>query len=296
MARHARRTIVDDEEDSEGSVLGRFLLWAGLAAVAAGSAALAAQTPTGSQRLAAFLGRGGPSVGATNPAPRSGAVPSRPSDAEIEAPRLADAVRVLSADRDRLLARLEALERNIDVTASIPRENAASPAPAPAAPAAPSPVQSMPGWSLTPNLPAAAGLSAGAGGAGPSAIGAGPPAANSTAVSTPGASPSGLSASEQVVGSVATKTEFGIDVGGDATFDGLRALWAALKGGHGTLLEGLRPVVVVREGMKPGGLELRLVVGPLGNAATAARLCAHLAAAGVACQPTVFDGQRFALR
>ena len=38
MARRAQRTIEYDDESSETSVLGRFLLWAGLAAVAAGSA------------------------------------------------------------------------------------------------------------------------------------------------------------------------------------------------------------------------------------------------------------------
>jgi hypothetical protein len=43
-------------------------------------------------------------------------------------------------------------------------------------------------------------------------------------------------------------------------------------------------------------VELRLVVGPLANAATAARLCAALANAGTTCQPTVFDGQRLAIR
>jgi hypothetical protein len=96
--------------------------------------------------------------------------------------------------------------------------------------------------------------------------------------------------------SVATKTEFAIDVGGDSSFDGLRALWTSLKGNHATLLEGLRPVVAIREGAKPGSLELRLVVGPLTNAGAAARLCATLGASGLSCQPTVFDGQRLALR
>jgi hypothetical protein len=273
MARHAQEAIEYDDEGSETSVLGRFLLWAGLAAVALGSAALAAQTPSGAQRLAAFLGRGAPP--ASTIASRSGLVmPGRPSEADIESRRLAETVRTLSADRDRLLARLDTLERNIDVTGALPRDNA----PAPTAPVLPStslsagtPTSALPGWSLSPNLP-----SAGTGGNG-----------------TAGA---GLSASEQAVGSVATKTEFAADIGGDATFDGLRALWASLKGAHGALFEGLRPVVSVREGTKPGALELRLLVGPLGNAAAAARLCANLGAAGLACQPTVFDGQRFALK
>jgi len=55
-------------------------------------------------------------------------------------------------------------------------------------------------------------------------------------------------------------------------------------------------VIAIREGAKPGSMELRLVAGPLANASIAARLCAALAAAGQSCQPTVFDGQRLALQ
>jgi hypothetical protein len=52
----------------------------------------------------------------------------------------------------------------------------------------------------------------------------------------------------------------------------------------------------IREGAKPGMLELRLVAGPLGNAVAAARMCATLTAAGLTCQPAIFDGQRLALK
>jgi hypothetical protein len=52
----------------------------------------------------------------------------------------------------------------------------------------------------------------------------------------------------------------------------------------------------VRESARPGGVELRLVAGPIANAASAARLCATLAAAGATCQPATFDGQRLAMR
>jgi hypothetical protein len=96
--------------------------------------------------------------------------------------------------------------------------------------------------------------------------------------------------------STATRTEFGIDLGSAATVEGLRTLWSSVKGSHAPLLEGLRPVVAVRDGAKPGALELRLVVGPLANAGVAARLCAALAAAGLTCEPAVFDGQRLALK
>ena len=96
--------------------------------------------------------------------------------------------------------------------------------------------------------------------------------------------------------SVATRTEFGIDLGGNASIEGVRSLWSTLKSGQPALLDGLRPVIAVREGQKPGALELRLIAGPLPNASIAARLCAALSSAGQACQPVVFDGQRLALQ
>jgi hypothetical protein len=90
------------------------------------------------------------------------------------------------------------------------------------------------------------------------------------------------------------KAEFGIDLGRANTIEGLRQLWAAIKGKHGGALEGLRPIVTVREVARSGGVELRLVAGPIPNAAAAARLCATMA--GVTCHPTAFDGQKLALR
>jgi hypothetical protein len=61
-------------------------------------------------------------------------------------------------------------------------------------------------------------------------------------------------------------------------------------------LEGLGPVVQTRERGRAGAVELRLIAGPLPNAATAARLCATMTAAGAICAPTMFDGQRLAGR
>ena len=90
------------------------------------------------------------------------------------------------------------------------------------------------------------------------------------------------------------KTEFGVDLGRANSVDGLRQLWNTVKGRHGGALEGLRPIVAVREIARSGGVEVRLVAGPLPNAAAAARICALLP--GSACHPTVFDGQRLALR
>jgi hypothetical protein len=299
MAHRMRSTVDFDEEDAGSSTLVRFLVWAGLAAIAIGSVALAAQTQTGAERLASLSGHRIAMAGPVQPkTPAAPAVAARPADTDIEQRRLADSIRLLAADRDRLLARLEALERNLDLTGSLPRESAAATSPPPATPTADAPLP--PNWSLVPsNMPAGAGVPAMA------VSGASAPAAGTGGAGAAVAPPnprqdargmSGLVADEQAVESVATKTEFAIDIGGDSTFEGLRALWASLKGRHAALFNGLRPVVAVREGAKPGTLELRLVIGPLSNAGTAARLCATLSATGLPCQPTVFDGQRFALR
>jgi hypothetical protein len=96
--------------------------------------------------------------------------------------------------------------------------------------------------------------------------------------------------------SAVTSTDFGLDVGSDATVDGLRALWLSLRQRYPNFLASLRPVIAVREIGKSGTVELRLVLGPFADAAAAARLCGTLTVAGQSCEPTVFDGQRLALR
>ena len=52
----------------------------------------------------------------------------------------------------------------------------------------------------------------------------------------------------------------------------------------------------MRERPRAGGIELRLIAGPIPNAATAARLCGAMTAAGAICAPALFDGQRLAGR
>jgi len=96
--------------------------------------------------------------------------------------------------------------------------------------------------------------------------------------------------------SIATKTEFAVDLGSAPTIDGLRQLWDSVRSNQSSLVDRLRPVIAVRESDKTGPVELRLVVGPLANAAAAARLCASFSSAGRACEPSVFDGQKLAQR
>jgi hypothetical protein len=255
--------------------LARLGVWIGLATVAVLIAVLAARTEGGIRRIAGLL----------SPAPQEqpvrtakGPTPlpmQRQSDQEAEQRRLSEAIRLLAADRDRLLARINTLERSVeDVTGSIgaPTPRVSPPSPLPSIPAAP-----------------------------PTASPAPPPPGANTAP-TPPATGSRVAAGHLATGhptateSVATKTEFGIDLGGHGSIEGLKALWASLKTSQAAMLEGLRPVIAIREGGRPGSVELRLIAGPLANASIAARLCAALAAAGQACQPAVFDGQKLALQ
>jgi hypothetical protein len=238
--------------------------WFALAALATAVAVLSAYTESGVQRLARAGSPPATSTTATRPVP----------DPEVR--RLAETVRALTADRDRLADRVAALERNLDdVTGSIPNRAVG---------------ERFPGTDPAPP----AGPSAGA-----------PPADAKTASSNSSAAPATDLLSPATVlptlplgpaGSIATKTEFGIDLGSAPTIDGLRTLWLSVKNNHAPLVEGLKPVVAVRDGAKPGTVELRLVAGPLANASVAARLCAALAVAGLSCQAAVFDGQRLALK
>jgi len=281
--RRAQRSVEYDEEGFGSTLIGRLLLWGGLAALAVGSVVWLAQTETGSHRLAHILDPGETTL-ATAP-PASAEPDPRTAEAEQEQRRLAATVRTLAADRDRLVARLETLERNMErnseVTGSIPP--AAASAREEGAPAGLAPPL-ISGWSLAPSTSGS-----------PSAAVPALPVIPAPGQTTGRGAPA-LAATEQGAESTATRTEFGVDIGGDPSLEGLRALWASLKASHAALFEGLRPVVAIREGSRAGAIELRLVVGPLGNAGAAARLCASLSAAGQTCQPAIFDGQRLALR
>jgi hypothetical protein len=260
--------------------LARLGVWIGLAIVAVLTAVLTARTETGIRRIASLFSPAAPS--AQDQPIRTAKGPAAPpaqrqSDQEAEQRRLSEAIRLLSQDRDRLLARLNTLERSVeDVTGSIaaPPPRAAAPLPSiPPAGATSEPATTAPRPTVT-----------------------APPAAN------PATGPNRVASGHQATGnptaseSVATKTEFGIDLGGNPSIDGLKTLWSNLKTSQGAMLEGLRPVIAIREGAKPGSVELRLIAGPLANASIAARLCAAFAAAGQACQPAVFDGQKLALQ
>jgi hypothetical protein len=270
MAERNPAAVVDIED--EGPRPGRWQLpiWLIVTAATVSTAVFFARTEQGAQRLQTVLVNwfaAPPSL-------------TRVARADNDTQRLGATVQQLATDRDSFRVRIEALERN-EVTGSV-RPGTTSAAAA---------AKTMP-WPLVPNAIELSGASDG----GAIRAGAAAPATGTTeqraerVASTFAASPAEGAAAESAV----SRTEFGIDIGGGATVEGLRALWSAAKARHGPLLEGLRPLVAVNE--RGSAMQLRLVVGPLTNAGAAARLCGALSAAGVFCQPALFDGQRLALR
>lgn len=89
----------------------------------------------------------------------------------------------------------------------------------------------------------------------------------------------------------AAKTEFGVDLGTASSVEGLRALWRAVQTSNKQVMGPLRPVIAIKE--RSGlGMQLRLVAGPLTDAAAAARICAVLSEKDRPCETAFFDGQR----
>jgi hypothetical protein len=239
-------------------------------------------------QLAVAQGAGQPRTFAGEPAPAAG-------DTAEETRRLAEAVRGLAADRDQALARIAALERNLDgVTGTIKRDTGTTkrelaPSPPPQSAATSTALPTRPETAAAPVTEAAvppppASQQSGVGDAAPIAPAEATPApaANPVHPSTP---------AEQALASAG----LGIDVGGAGNYQGLRTLWHATKNIDPALPEGLYPLAAVRENGKTHGADLRLVIGPIADAEAAARLCTTLAASHHYCQPVAFEGQRLSM-
>jgi hypothetical protein len=204
----------------------------------------------------------------------SGTKPARPLDAQ-EGRRLTETVRVLAADRERLVARIATLEHGVDdITGSISRVEKTVQA-----------IQQPSGFfamgSVAPDVDFT------------SSIGVGgvplPPAAQPDATEP-------TATQEQALPAKVIKRQFGLDLGSASSVEALRDAWSAAVRKHGSLLDGLHPIVHLRGRSRVGPVEMHLIAGPIANAATAARLCGAIAATGAVCQPALFEGQRLALR
>jgi hypothetical protein len=121
-----------------------------------------------------------------------------------------------------------------------------------------------------------------------------PPKPEAVASAPPAAADDGPEATESIP--KVQRTEFGVDVGGANSVSGLRALWRGLlKTRANAPLAALRPIIMIKESSTGLGMQLRLVAGPLTDAAAAAKICAGMTANDRPCEPTVFDGQRLSL-
>lgn len=252
---HRTDSIVSEEDDGyEPRAALRVGAWLVIAACASAALVIAARTPSGSQRFAQALSE----VGRAPALPFSLRLPGSGDAAAfaITAERLSENVRQLTADRDRLLSRLDALERG-DVTGSVPAVRRSSR------------VGSTP-----------------AEGDSPVQNGAGNPIGEANA---------------QYQASIGTdapllRTGYAVDLGYAPSLEAARGLWHTVKTKHSGMLEGLRPLLAIREGPNGQGISLHLVAGPFPSPAAAGRLCAILGAMGEHCEPTAYEGQRLALR
>jgi hypothetical protein len=323
----------DDEDHIDMRPLLRLTVWGCGAIIAVGATVLAGRTDVGTARARVALAtfRTAPVDLLKHP---NDMLASRPVGPDETEKRLAEEVRALTADRDRLAERVASLEHNLsDLTGSIARASApaangapttvtlnAPPNVAPAAPrddrtdaappaataepqvppinftgsnddqarvaaAAPPPSQPQPGVGHPVDVPLPR--------PGPLATiqsyvySASPPATQPTRLASTNADTPPPPPGDKA---------YALDLGTATNVNSLRAHWGSVRAAHGALLEGLQPLVSVRQSSRPGFTEFHLVAGPVSDPDAAARLCSALASVRVACRPTVYNGQRLELR
>jgi hypothetical protein len=166
--------------------------------------------------------------------------------------RLSEEIARLSADRDKLIARLELLERQVGaktVAATILSH---------------------------PEVPAITG-----------SVGrvttTTPPGSGATSAPL-------LSESHGIQDGPVRRIVFGIDLGSASSVDRLRDRWTAMSDLFGPILAKLEPRVVFGHN-KDGAVELRLLAGPFPNAELAVKACSEMQRQPGTCEPRAFDGE-----
>ena len=300
--------LVADEDDLDRHAMWRLGLW-GVAAVGALTLGiLSGQLPMNAERA---------ELAASDFAGRAKQVETSVHEHRLEARRLSAAIETLNADRDRLFSRLSALEQGLDVITGTIRKADDRPAAGPWPDAATAPIVSSAPFTIAapPTTPPAVITAALAPTEperppAPQPVRTEPtPVENSTpepmpaptppsviqAIPIPDPQPAHENAEKAVDETPVTVADFGIDLGAANSISGLRALWRGLTKSHKAQLEGLRPLLAVHERRNGLGLQLRLIAGPIKDAADAARICAALAQPDRGCKTTAFDGQRLSL-
>jgi hypothetical protein len=305
-----------EEDDLDRRSLWRLGSWGVGSVAAVVVAVMASQSSIGARR---------DQIAAADLTRQSQQIQSVAKESQSEARRLASAIDTLNGDRDRLYSRVTVLEQGLDsVTGSIARQNstAGSPQPGPSllntaeqsASLLPPPIAAAPATTVaaltekprdvaTPSTPLM-----------PSRSMMAPPDAAATKLTVPEQPPEVITAApvpEVVAAAPASpeaalpkapseitvqRTEFGVDLGGANSIEGLRGLWRALLKSNAASVASLRPIIVVKERNNGLGMQLRLVAGPLSDAAAAAKICAALIESERPCETSVFDGQRLAIK
>ena len=292
--------IVADEDDLDRHALLRLGLWGFAAVGAVALGILSGQLPINLQRT---------QVAANEPVDRARQVETTLQENQLEARRLAAAIETLNSDRDRLFTRLSALEQGLDVITGSIRKAEEKPMPVPwpdvpmppiieSAPAtiaalAPAPPAPPPAAAAPPSEPVPA----------PTVVAALPeptvadvpskPPPVIQAIPIPDPKPAAKEPEEAPAEDTAVEpAEFAIDLGSASSINGLRALWRGVVKSHNAHVDGLRPLIAVSERRNGLGVQLRLIAGPIKDAAAAARICASLSDADTECKIADFDGQR----
>ena len=241
--------------------------WGVATAVALSALAITSQTRTATDRLRSIFAVGEPTAVAQ--------MPPRVAQLELETQMLSDQIRALNADRDRLVGRVALLESSVDDMTGTIKKQAAALAARTAPPAQP--------------LPNTAPQVAGASPAAASELKAEPVITASVPLPPGRASAAQASAGPEIA---ASTTEFGLDLGGASTLDGVQQRWTSVKANFGPLLSNLHPLAASER--RQGKTGYRLVVGPLPNSPAATGLCAHFNAAHTPCRAVRFEGEQVA--
>jgi hypothetical protein len=206
-------------------------------------------------------------------------------DAETAARQLAQALRSLADDRDRLAIRLNAVEhemRDLGGTIKLQIDAAKTDAIKTAKQAPPWPDSAPPvPMTLADVAVMVKRIS---------------PAPVSTADSASAAAVTNTAEQALADASGSLGQAYGVDLGAAATIKTLHQRWATLRTAHPQLFEGVQPVVSVKQNARNGRTELHLIVGPYANAESAAQFCDYVVPFHVNCQPAMFDGSRLALQ
>jgi hypothetical protein len=299
--------LVADEDDLDRHTMWRLGLW-GVAAVGALTLGiLSGQLPVNAQRT---------QHAANDFAGRAKLVETSVHENQLEARRLSAAIETLNADRDRLFSRLSALEQGLDVITGSIRKADDKPAPSPWPDGVAAPIINPAPFTIAapPSAPPVTVATAPAPGeperaSAPQTIRTEPISVENPAPEPVPAAPPPViqampipdphspreDADKAVDETPVAVADFGVDLGAANSISGLRALWRGLARSHKTPLEGLRPLLSVHERRNGLGLQLRLIAGPIKDAAAAARICAMLSEAARDCKTTAFDGQRLSL-